>query len=516
MNALTRTSIRARLVAGAAASTLTLLVVGSAATLALRDVNREFTDFTDTEFVAQADVAGLRQHVGDMLRFESEALINIDDVAVAKAAQAHWRSALAEARKSLPRLRSGGDAADVDRLEALLSAYEAAAGAVIQDTLNGRIVTATEAFQSLAGAHEHSAAIAQVVGKVSAAVVARGEERRSDTLARSQTWLLGIFSISAAAVVAFVVMAWLSVRAVGRPLARAVAEARRMAQGDLSHEIQPSGPQECADLLGAMATMQASLREMLRHMQHSSHAVATASAQIAAGNGDLSQRTDRTAAELQRTASEMQMLARSVADTETTATTVTGLAHSATRAAEDGHQAVGAVAHAMEQLDRSAGRISEITGTIHQIALQTRLLALNAAVEAARAGEQGRGFSVVAQEVGELAGRASRASDEIAALVGQSVEHIGQGTQAARDAGARMERIIGSVREVAAAMKTLQQAAAGQSGQILELSGNVNDVEESTSQNAALVQQSASTSETLREQAQRLEGIARRFQLAAA
>ena len=93
---------------------------------------------------------------------------------------------------------------------------------------------------------------------------------------------------------------------------------------------------------------------------------------------------------------------------------------------------------------------------------------------------------------------------------------IAEVTGDARDAGARMERIIGSVREVAAAMKTLQQAAAGQSGQILELSGNVNDVEESTSQNAALVQQSASTSETLREQAQRLEGIARRFQLAAA
>jgi methyl-accepting chemotaxis protein len=510
----TRATLKAKLAAGAVASILTLLVVLAAATLALRDVNAEFTAFADNEFTAQAGVAKLRLHLGDVMRFEKEALISIDDVQAAKALQARWLSALRAAKESLHALREHGSDAAADQLGTLLSGYETAAAVVIQDSINGRIVTATEGYQLLAGAREQADRIAALVSRLSEEVAASGLERRAQAQARSDFWRQAMLGVAVASIAVFVWLAWAGVRAVTAPLSHAVAVAQRIAQGDLAGDIAIGGVREFSQLLQAMAAMQARLRELLHDMQQSSQAVAAASVQIAAGNGDLSSRTERTAADLMQTASAMSELARSVGHTEHTANAVTQLAHSATGAAQDGSDAVASVCGAMDQLERSAGRITEITGVIERIALQTRLLALNAAVEAARAGAQGRGFSVVAQEVGVLAERAAAASAEIAALAGESVTVVGQGTQAARDAATRMERINASVARMAHAMEELLNAAAGQTSRIQELSGAVSEVEAATQQNAALVQQSAATSDLLHRQARRLQGLASHFKLA--
>ncbi len=510
----TRATLKAKLAAGAVASILTLLVVLAAATLALRDVNAEFTAFADNEFTAQAGVAKLRLHLGDVMRFEKEALISIDDVQAAKALQARWLSALRAAKESLHALREHGSDGAADQLGTLLSGYETAAAVVIQDSINGRIVTATEGYQLLAGAREQADRIAALVSRLSDEVAASGLERRAQAQARSDFWRQAMLGVAVASMAVFVWLAWAGVRAVTAPLSHAVAVAQRIAQGDLAGDIAIGGVREFSQLLQAMAAMQARLRELLHDMQQSSQAVAAASVQIAAGNGDLSSRTERTAADLMQTASAMSELARSVGHTEHTANAVTQLARSATGAAQDGSEAVASVCGAMEQLEHSAGRITEITGVIERIALQTRLLALNAAVEAARAGAQGRGFSVVAQEVGVLAERAAAASAEIAALAGESVTVVGQGTQAARDAATRMERINASVARMAHAMEELLNAAAGQTSRIQELSGAVSEVEAATQQNAALVQQSAATSDLLHRQARRLQGLASHFKLA--
>ncbi|WP_066341815.1 methyl-accepting chemotaxis protein [Azohydromonas lata] len=509
-----RATLRAKLAAGAVASILTLLVVLAAATLALRDVNAEFGAFADNEFAAQAGVATLRLHLGEVMRLDKEALINIDDAQAAKALQSRWHQALGAAKDSLQSLRERGNGAAADELGALLSGYEKSAGAVIQDSINGRIVTATEGFQLLSGARAQADRLAALVGRLSDDVAARGQERRAHAQSRSDFWRQAMLGVAALSIAVFAWLAWAGVRAVTVPLTHAVAVAQRIAKGDLAGDIATGGVQEFSQLLRAMAAMQARLREMLHDMQQSSQAVAAASVQIAAGNGDLSSRTERTAADLLQTAAAMSELARCVGHTEHTANAVTQLAHSATGAAQDGSEAVASVCGAMDQLERSASRITEITGVIERIALQTRLLALNAAVEAARAGVQGRGFSVVAQEVGVLAERAASASAEIASLARESVHVVDQGTQAASDAQARMERINASVARMAHSMEELLQAAANQTSRIRELSGAVSEVEAATQQNAALVQQSAATSELLHRQASRLQGLTANFKLA--
>jgi methyl-accepting chemotaxis protein len=509
-----RATLRARLAVAATAFILTLLGVVAAATLALRDVNQSFTTFADTEFAAQAGVGSLRLHLGDVMRQEKETLINIDDLQAAKASQGHWLASLRAARESLEQLSRIGHAEDAAKLTALLAEYEKAASGVLQDCITGRIVTATEGYQALAGARQQATAMASLVSRLSTDTALRGQERRAEAQSRSDFWGMAMLAIAGVAAVVFGALTWWGVGAVTTPLAQAVEVARRIAGGDLRGEIRAQGPAEFAQLLQAMAGMQARLREMLHDMQHSSQAVAAASVQIAAGNGDLSARTERTAADLVQTASAMTELARSVGDTEQTAQSMAQLAHSATHAARDGNDAVAAVSGTMAQLDRSASRITEITGVIERIAQQTRLLALNAAVEAARAGQQGRGFAVVAQEVGTLAEQVASASAEIAALAGESVQIVGQGSQAAKDAGVRMARVNAAVERMAGAMEELLGAAAGQSSRIRELSGAVSDVENATQQNAALVQQSAATSAALRQQARRLQGLAGHFKLA--
>jgi hypothetical protein len=198
-----QTTLRAKLAAGAVASIATLLVVLDAATLALRDVNTEFAAFADNEFAAQAAVAQLRLHLGDVLRHEKEALISIDDVQAAKAMQEHWRSSLQAARTDLQTLhaRNGTDMAQ--RLTELLSDYQKAADPVIQGCIDGRIVTATEGYLALAGARQHADRLASLVTQLSADVANRGQERRAQAQGRSDFWQWAMLAIAALSTGAF-------------------------------------------------------------------------------------------------------------------------------------------------------------------------------------------------------------------------------------------------------------------------------------------------------------------------
>jgi aerotaxis receptor len=232
--------------------------------------------------------------------------------------------------------------------------------------------------------------------------------------------------------------------------------------------------------------------------------VQSASAEIAQGNNDLSARTESAAASVEQTASSMTEMTATVKNSAETARQASTLSGSASEAAQRGGQAVTQVVTTMDEITQSSRRIADIIGVIDGIAFQTNILALNAAVEAARAGEQGRGFAVVAAEVRSLAQRSAGAAREIKGLIGASVEKVDSGVRMVGDAGRTMEDILDQVRRVSALISEISTATGEQSAGIAQVGDAVNHMDQITQRNAALVEQSAAASASLKEQASRL------------
>jgi methyl-accepting chemotaxis protein len=237
---------------------------------------------------------------------------------------------------------------------------------------------------------------------------------------------------------------------------------------------------------------------------------------VAAGNTDLSMRTEHAASNLQQTAASIAQLAQMVAANADSTRQANALAHSATQVASRGGEVVHQVVKTMEEINASSKKIADIVGIIDGIAFQTNILALNAAVEAARAGEQGRGFAVVASEVRGLAGRSANAAREIKALISDSVTKVSNGAKLVVTAGSTMGDIVHSVERVTTLMSEINEASSEQSTQIGQVSQAVDQLDHMTQQNAALVEEGAAAAQSLRDQANRLAGAMGQFQLARA
>ena len=289
-----------------------------------------------------------------------------------------------------------------------------------------------------------------------------------------------------------------------RPIRQAVAAADRLAEGDLTHPINPLGNDESRQLLSAMAQMQRRMVDMVSVVKGNAEQVAAASAQIAQGNLDLSSRTEQQAGALQQTAATMDELGSTVRNNTDSARQANQLAQGASEVAVRGGDVVGQVVTTMNHINDSSRRIADITGVIDGIAFQTNILALNAAVEAARAGEQGRGFAVVAGEVRNLAQRSAEAAREIKSLIGRSVEQVEQGTQLVDQAGQTMTEIVGSIRRVTDIVGEISAASTEQSTGVQQVGDAVRQMDQATQQNAALVEESAAAAESLRNQANQL------------
>jgi methyl-accepting chemotaxis protein len=305
------------------------------------------------------------------------------------------------------------------------------------------------------------------------------------------------------------------VRAIRDPLADLAAVAERMGGGDLTPAIDTSRHDEIGSLARSVAGMRDALATLVRQAQLSSDSIRTASAEVASGNADLSQRTERAAGALQQTASSMEQLTGTVHQTAERAASASSLATGASGTAERGGQVVADVVRTMDEISASARRIGEITAVIDGIAFQTNILALNAAVEAARAGEQGRGFAVVAGEVRVLAQRSAQAAKEIRTLIASSSERVEAGSRLVGDAGQTMQQVVDQVRSVATLVGEISHAAAEQSSGIGLVNGAVGELDGMTQHNAALVEQSTAAAMSLREQAARLAELVGRFRLAA-
>ncbi len=309
------------------------------------------------------------------------------------------------------------------------------------------------------------------------------------------------------------ILSWLIARSITAPISKAVQVAQTVAAGDLSHDFDVQGTDEPAQLLTALKGMTASLVEIVSQVRLSSDSIATGSSQIAMGNADLSQRTEEQASNLQQTAASMEQMNATVKQNADTARTANQLATSASQVAAKGGEVVAQVVSTMEDITASSRKISDIISVIDGIAFQTNILALNAAVESARAGEHGRGFAVVAGEVRTLAQRSAEAAREIKALIGQSVEKVETGSRYVGEAGLTMNDIVSQVKRVADLIGEIGAATTEQTQGIDQISHAVNQLDQVTQQNAALVEESAAAAESLKHQAASLANVVSVFKL---
>ncbi|QCP14713.1 methyl-accepting chemotaxis protein [Pseudoduganella umbonata] len=293
----------------------------------------------------------------------------------------------------------------------------------------------------------------------------------------------------------------------------AAAVLASIADGDLTVDV-PVKAGDTASMMFAMRNMRDKLAAIVAEVRTGTDTIATAAAEVSAGNQDLSSRTEEQASSLEETASSMEELTSTVRQNAENAQQASAMAASASSVAAQGGTVVAQVVDTMGAIDASAKKIVDIISVIDSIAFQTNILALNAAVEAARAGEQGRGFAVVASEVRNLAHRSATAAKEIKALIDDSVEKVGVGTQLVGQAGATMNEVVGSVQRVTDIMAEISSASREQSSGIDQVNVAITQMDEVTQQNAALVEEASAASEAMQEQARRLAELVGTFRLA--
>jgi methyl-accepting chemotaxis protein len=320
----------------------------------------------------------------------------------------------------------------------------------------------------------------------------------------SQTMLIAIGSL---AVLLGAAVAWFITRSITAPINEAVAVAETVASGDLSSRIESSRGDETGRLLKALKSMNDALLNVVSQVRSGTDAITTASGEIAAGNLDLSSRTEEQASSLEETASSMEELTSTVKQNADNARQANTLAVNASEVATKGGDIVSRVVTTMGTINDSSRKIVDIISVIDGIAFQTNILALNAAVEAARAGEQGRGFAVVATEVRNLAQRSAAAAKEIKELISASVANVEEGSRLVNDAGHTMGDIVTSIQRVTDIMGEITSASQEQTLGIEQINSAIAQMDEVTQQNAALVEEAAAASQSMQEQAANLASV---------
>ncbi len=371
------------------------------------------------------------------------------------------------------------------------------------------------ARQALPAMHQlylaHRSGVDETV-TVASAFAADSIEAVSATQVRSSITAL---IVAAAATALVVLFSRLVLRSIEAPVERCARMARRFAAGDLAQCEEAETRRD--DVIGALQTalceMQGQLAQIVEAVRRNADGVATASAQIAQGNLDLSSRTEEQASSLQQTAASMEQLTGTVRTSADNARQASQLAQCASAAAVRGGQVVGQVVQTMGEIQSASNRIAEITSVIDGIAFQTNILALNAAVEAARAGEQGRGFAVVASEVRTLAQRSADAARQIKSLIGDSVAKVEAGGALVQDAGSTMNEVVTQAQRVSDLIAEITAASSEQSKGIERVGQAVTQLDQTTQQNAALVEESAAAADSLKTQAERLSEAVAVFKL---
>ena len=514
-NSLRNFSIRFRMW-GAIAMVLSLLcLVGGTGLWGLSRVSAASDGFVNGAYTHATLLDSVDSALADARRYEKDMLLNATDPAAIAKYRAKW---VAVSERSLSETNalvaaSTGDVAKAaERLLVPLKAYADKAKPAFAQ-LDGTPDSAIAATATIAKATVHAHEAEGVVSELNKLLQAVKDQYLAQSAAtvRQSFWLSGLSLLLAVVLVAPLTL--LNMHSICSPIDAARRLAERIATGDLSTPVTDSGADESARLLKALDAMQSNLRTIVGQVRQSAESIQVASAEVASGNTDLSQRTEQAASNLQQTAGSIEQLTSNVRQSADAAAQANQLASSASAVAQRGGQVVSEVVSTMNEINSSSKRIADIIGTIDGIAFQTNILALNAAVEAARAGEQGRGFAVVASEVRSLAQRSAEAAREIKTLIGTSVDKVETGARLVQDAGSTMNEIVASVQRVTDVIGEITAAAAEQSSGIAQVNGAIGSLDQMTQQNAALVEESAAAAESLRDQAQRLNGMVATFVL---
>jgi methyl-accepting chemotaxis protein len=321
------------------------------------------------------------------------------------------------------------------------------------------------------------------------------------------------FSIILITVFICILLTYLTIINITTPLKRAVEIAQTVASGDLTSIIEVNSQDETGQLLKALKDMNSNLTGLVNEVRNGTASIHTGSTEIAQGNLELSSRTEEQAGSIEETAAAMEELTSTVSQNGENTKLANNMANSTSQIATKGGKVVNEVISTMQSINESSNKIVDIIGVIDGIAFQTNILALNAAVEAARAGEQGRGFAVVASEVRSLAQRSASAAKEIKLLINDSVEKVNAGSKLVNQAGITMDEILGSVKNLSVTINEIAEANSEQSSGINQINQAIISLEQTTQQNAALVEEAAAAAESLKNQADHLENTVSQFKI---
>lgn len=339
------------------------------------------------------------------------------------------------------------------------------------------------------------------------------QSRQSADFIKQAEWRIAFAALIC--VVLSLLIAWRITRNITLPLKETLNAAQRIAGGDLTTSLNTTRGDELGQLMQAVDAMNLSLQNIITNVRDGVSSVARASAEIAAGNTDLSSRTEQQSAAVVQTAASMEELSSTVKQNAENAHHASQLATDASVNAGRGGEIIRDVIVTMNNISQSSGKISEIIHVINSISFQTNILALNAAVEAARAGEQGRGFAVVAGEVRNLAQRSSLAAKEIETLIRESLDRVHDGSEFVERAGSTMDDIVRSVSQVKDIMGEIAAASDEQNRGISQIATAMAEMDTTTQQNAALVEESSAAASSLEAQADDLEKTVAVFRLSA-
>ena len=517
MRVLGQLSIRARLYFATTFSLVLLTAVGALGYVALDRSRSTLQELFARQVQTLTDMAELRTGLGHLRRAEKDIIINFNNAVEVQALREGWSRQLDALRKSMAQVREvqAGNVEFTGALDKALAEVGQYEGGLVPifDQIERALLDGAGAGAYAERFKAHMDTTDALLASLATQARGHMEEARAALDQRTATMSTLIAAAVLLGLAVLVPLTLFSVRSITQSLEQARALAERIAAGDLSHAVQSRQRDEIGNLVAAMGRMQDALRTLVGQVQQAAGSIATASDEIALGNQDLSQRTEQTAASLQQTASSMELLTGTVQHSAESSRQASGLAANAAEVAVRGGAVVAQVVQTMGEISDSSRRIGDITGVIDSIAFQTNILALNAAVEAARAGEQGRGFAVVASEVRSLAQRSADAAKEIKALIGASVERVEGGSRLVAQAGETMTEIVASVRRVSDIVAEITSAAAEQAGSIGQVGQSVSHLDQMTQQNAALVEESAAASHSLRDQAGRLTEAVSRFKL---